>query len=259
MTRKSTVLHLLQREWQGLVDFLLPPACPLCLGPLAPPRRHGLCSTCLAALPPLPAASCPLCREPYVTQDGRPHLCADCLRQPPPFAVVHAAGLYAGGWREAIHRFKFGGRLALDRALAEVMAQALPPAGEWELLLPVPQHPRRLRERLIHPSLLLARCLGRRLQLPVIPDLLLREAFVRPQQGLPAAARRQNVAGSFRAQAAVAGRRVLLVDDVMTTGATLAECSRSLLTAGAARVEALVAARASRHLPYELDDEGGDG
>jgi len=150
--------------------------------------------------------------------------------------------------REALHAFKFRGRRALAAPLGELMVEATEgalPVGVPTLLVPVPLHPRRQRERGFNQASLLARRVGRAWRVPVRDDALVRAVATPSQTELDAPARRANVRGAFRLRrpAAVAGHHVLLVDDILTTGATLSECARCLREGGAATVGALTAAR----------------
>jgi ComF family protein len=148
----------------------------------------------------------------------------------------------------AIHELKFRGRLRVAERLAEAIAaspgcgRVLTPAA---VLVPVPLHPRRLRERGFNQSELLARALGRRAGLAVAPEALVRRKETPPQTGLTAAARRSNVSGAFavRRRGRVAGRVVVLVDDVVTTGATARACAAALRAAGSTDVRLVTAAR----------------
>ena len=150
--------------------------------------------------------------------------------------------------REAIHAFKFGGRRGLAEPLGDLVAglglSAMPGAAP-DLLVPVPLHRRRERERGYNQALLLSRRLERAWGVPVAPDVLVRGAATAPQADLDAAARRRNVRGAFTVTKpeAILGRHVVLVDDVLTTGATAGECARSLTRAGASVVGVLTIAR----------------
>ena len=150
--------------------------------------------------------------------------------------------------REAIHAFKFGGRRGLADPLGDLMTElglsALPGATP-DLLLPVPLHRRRERERGYNQALLLSRRLQRAWGIPVAADVLVRRGTTAPQANLDAPARRRNVGGAFAVPnpEAVFGRHVVLVDDVLTTGATAGECARCLLRAGASTVGVLTIAR----------------
>jgi ComF family protein len=157
--------------------------------------------------------------------------------------------LYGDLVREAIHAFKFGGRRGLANPLGDLLAgvglSALPGAAP-DALVPVPLHPRRARERGYDQALLLAGRLERAWGVPVVADVLLRAVPTRPQTDLDAAARRRNVRDAFAVRRAepIAGRHIVLVDDVLTTGATAGECARTLYGAGAAAVGVLTVARA---------------
>jgi len=239
----------LRAEFCGLLDLLLPPACPACGSEVdCPPLQH-LCPACLAGIHPLKSPCCPRCALPYSTEGGSDHLCENCLRTPPPYSWVAALGLYEEALRRAVHRFKYEGGVGLDRPLGDLLATVLETGRNWrpDLLVPVPLHRTRLRERTYNQSLLLARSLGSRWQLPVASRLLLRSRPTLPQQGLPAEERRRNLQGAFSLRRALQGERVLLLDDVLTTGATARECSRVLLAGGAAEVAVAVLARALRY------------
>ncbi len=182
---------------------------------------------------------------------GPPHvkefLCGSCRRRAPGFDYARAAARYDGVVREAVHAFKFGGRRALAAPLGDLLVEVAGglPTGPPDLLLPVPLHPRREHERGFNQAALLARRVGRSWGCPVREDVLARAVPTQSQTELDAVARRANVRTAFRLRrsAPVAGRHVLLVDDVLTTGATLSECARCLREAGAALVGALTVAR----------------
>ncbi|MBE0598511.1 MAG: ComF family protein, partial [Desulfuromonadales bacterium] len=208
-----------------------------------------LCQRCLAGIHPCSSPRCPCCSLPYPTENGTDHRCEACLRRPPAFAWVSALGLYQESLREAVHRFKFEGAIGLDRALARLLGEAVAaerPGYVPDLIVPVPLHRRRLRQRSYNQALLLARQLGRCWRVPVAARMLVRTRATVPQQGLSAEARRHNLGGAFRLQEEVAGRKILLLDDVLTTGATVDECSRLLRRGGAAEIGVAVLGRAPR-------------
>lgn len=225
---------------------LLPPVCPLCGGafPLSPPPAP-FCLRCMATMTPLPAAQCSRCALPFAPSSAQSsHLCGRCIKEPPAYAAAYAAGLYEGQLRTAIGHLKFHQRPNLDRPLARLLAERLPESLDIDLLVPVPLHPLRLRERTYNQAWLLARELGRRRCLPTIHDVLVKCRVTEPQQTLSAAQRRDNLRGAFVLNKGVKGHKILLVDDVMTTGVTLDLCSQLLLAGGAERVEVAVVARA---------------
>lgn len=230
-----------------LLDLVFPPLCPLCERRV---DRHGhdpLCAGCWAALPRLRPPFCARCGRPL---PGLPpaEVCEACRRAPPPFAYARAVAAYRDGMREAIHQLKFRGRVALARPLGDLLAEeggAGVPVEAIDGIVPVPLHPRRLAERGFNQAELLAARLARRWRRPLLTRLLVRTRPTRPQSELDEAERRRNVTGAFRARdpAAAAGRHLLVVDDVLTTGSTLGECSRVLLAAGARAVGVLALAR----------------
>jgi ComF family protein len=239
----------LRAEFRGLLDLLLPPACPLCGSASGGGPPSFFCTACLSGIHLLGSPFCPRCALPYATEEGSDHLCESCLRDDPPFSRVFALGIYEETLRKAVQRFKYEGAIVLDRPLAGLLATVLERDGVLlpDLLIPVPLHYSRLRERTYNQALLLARVLGRRWRLPVLPRLLVRSRPTPQQQGLKAEVRRQNLKGAFALERKLSGERVLLIDDVVTTGATVRECSRILLEGGAGEVVVAVLARARRY------------
>lgn len=240
----------LKQEWLGLLEIFLPQVCPLCGVHLATTTRNGFCSDCRSTMPPLTSPCCPRCALPYPTASGHDHLCEECLRHPPPFLWTAAAGIYDGELRRAIRRFKFDGSFHLDRALGELLHESLAVRlDEYapHLLVPVPLHSSRLRQRSFNQALLLARDLGRRGKIAVAPRLLRRVRSTPPQPGLSVAERRSNLRHAFALSRPLAGERVLLIDDVMTTGATARACAEVLRAGGATEVAVAVLGRAQRH------------
>lgn len=172
--------------------------------------------------------------------------CAACLKRPPPFDAAIAPLEYAGAVRHLVTRFKFGGRLSHGVPLAHHLLEAVRRDGVTDLpgaLLPVPIHPRRLRERGYNQSLELARPLARHLGMPVLHLALQRVRATPPQMALPESARAANVRGAFVVRGEIPAH-VALVDDVLTTGATVGELARLLRARGCQRVEVWCAVRA---------------
>jgi len=233
------------RPWvTAALDLVFPPLCPVCREMLGSDRRDPLCGACWRDMDRIGPPWCRCCGLPL----GVEGLCGGCRHSRPAFAYARAAARYGGLVREAIHAFKFGGRRGMAEPLGDLLAglglSALPGATP-DLLVPVPLHRRRERERGYNQALLLARRLGLAWDVPVGSDVLARLSATAPQADLDAAARRRNVRGAFqvvRAEA-IAGRHIVLVDDVLTTGATAGECARSLSRAGASAVGVLTVAR----------------
>jgi ComF family protein len=235
-------------RWLGrALDALLPPHCATCESPVA--AQGTLCPGCWRGLHFLGAPLCDRCGVPFLhAGQGMGGICAGCAARPPRFACARGALRYDEGARRLILPFKHGDRPDLARPLAAWMARAgAAQLGRCDVILPVPLHWRRLMRRRYNQALLLARHLGATTGLPVLPDTLRRLRATPPLEGRGAAERAEVLAGVFgvsaRGAARVAGRRVLLVDDVMTSGATAEACATALLAAGAATVEVLAAAR----------------
>jgi len=209
---------------RDLDAFAFPQACPGCGAPAEPARL--LCAACRAAIPRLPVALCARCL-------GRGREPVGCVSHPS--HVVWAAWVYDERAACMVHALKYGGRPALASALGEVLAAALPAAARPDLVLEVPLHPTRRRERGYNQAALLADAAAERLGVPRLSAALIRVRGTAPQARLDPLSRRANVAGAFRVRqpAALRGRSVLIVDDVVTTGATLEACLDALAVAGA--------------------------
>jgi ComF family protein len=232
----------------GLLDLLYPPRCEAC-GRL---RRASFCEECTAAVALVAPPVCARCGDGFDPAAAAAPICEDCRRRPPPFARARSAAYYEGPLVQAIWRFKYGCQMVLAKPLGALMAAALEAgagadleAAGMDVLCAVPLHPSRLRERGFNQSQFLAEEVAAALGKPLRP-LLVRTRATPPQVDLPARSRSANVRGAFAVSSveAVAGQRVLLVDDLFTTGATLAECARVLGAAGAAEVRVFTLARA---------------
>lgn len=223
--------------------FVLPPLCPVCLaaagtGPGAP------CALCATRLRELPEPRCPACGG---GRDGVLAQCGECLAGPArPWTRAVSVFAFAGEVRELVHRFKYQGQSCLARFLGERLAGAWRRHGQGvpDAVVPVPLHWFREWLRGYNQAALLAAELARGLGAPV-GGILRRTRWTRQQARLPQEERRRNVHTVFavRRAAAVQGRHLLLVDDVLTTGATLGEAARALCQAGAARVDVITVAR----------------
>lgn len=208
--------------------------CFLCTAP-APAR--ALCDACHANLPRLSCQRCPQCATPAPFAQ----ICGTCLADPPAFSAITAACQYSWPLTPLIHQFKYAGNLALAGVLAEAICAENPP--QVDLIIPMPLAPARLRERGFNQALELARIAGRTLQTKVAAHACRRIRDSAPQAMLPWRERAKNIRNAFVYDADLSGLRIAIVDDVMTTGATLNELARTLRKAGAADVHGWVVAR----------------
>jgi ComF family protein len=229
------------------LDLVFPALCPVCAASLGDGRQDPLCGSCWAAIPRIAPPWCERCGLPLGGLTLRPRpappTCGPCRADPPAWDWARAGAEYAGVVRDAIHAFKFEGKRALARPLAALVLEQASGDPGGDVLLPVPLARTREQERGFNQAALVAERLAERSCLPVRPGWLVRVRPTAPQSELSSAERRANVRGAFAAAPAVAGRSVIVVDDVLTTGATAAECARALRAAGAARVGVLTVAR----------------
>lgn len=230
-----------------LLDALLPPRCLACEGEVA--MQGTLCAACFAGLSPITPPFCQRCGVPFAHGgQAEDELCPRCRQRAPAFLTARAALRYDAGAKRLILPFKHGDRTELAMPLARQMARAgAAMLGRAGLIAPVPAHWRRLLGRRYDQAALLARALGGIAGRPVLPDLLRRTRRTPPLADKGAAERAATVDGAFalapRGRRAIAGQHVLLVDDVVTSGATADACARVLIDAGAAAVEVLAVAR----------------
>lgn len=227
---------LLERIGRSALDFMFPPRCTGCGA-----EGTFLCETCVASLERAVPPRCPCCWRPGVGAT-----CIVCQVSPPPFDGLRAAYIYKGIARELVQSLKYRGMTALGAPIGSLCVDTLREEGlEFEVIVPVPLHGMRKRTRGFNQAELLARHIGSGLGVPVESRVLERRRRTAQQaRSADAEERQRNVAGAFCGRrAAVEGRDVLLVDDVTTTGATLAACAQALKEAGAGRVWAFAFAR----------------
>jgi ComF family protein len=217
------------------------------------PLARVLCTDCRAALRLIDGPICPRCGLPFASGEGSDHLCGACLAHAPAYAMARSAGIYGPPLKTLIHRLKYDGQLRVARPLGDMLWGAF--LRGWgdrsvDLIIPVPLHRRRLRERGFNQVRAMMRswpCLDRKPRSTSIDGgVLVRARHTASQAGLDRKERQRNMRAAFRVDrpAAVIGRSVLIVDDVMTTGATVAACAEALKSSGARRVDVLTLARA---------------
>jgi len=239
-----TLFRSLRYCGNQFLDYLLPRQCVLCGGPAL---CSNACSRCAAEFPRARQA-CRWCALPTTRNSNS--LCGGCLRRPPPWDSATAALMYRFPIDKLVCRFKFNRDFSCGRLLGLELTAALQRGAPDlpDLIAPVPLHRTRHVLRTFNQADVLARTVGPALGIPVHSHLLTRIRRTRAQSGLDATDRRRNLRGAMRLnrrfERAVCGAHVALVDDVMTTGTTLAACTRALLRAGAATVSVWVAARA---------------
>lgn len=226
--------RMLRRVIRSALDRLLPQSCRLCG---LPSGKALLCAGCAAELPRLPAAHCPVCALPVATA----RVCGRCLKHPPAFDATLALWAYAEPADTLIHALKFHAHLPLAGFFGAQLAELdLPP---MDRLFAMPLHPRRLRERGFNQSVEIARALGRRCDIAFDPFALTRIHDTPPQRDLSWSQRRRNVRGAFALRTEVDGLHLAVIDDVLTTGASLHEVARVLKAGGARTVTNIVLAR----------------
>ena len=235
---------------QTALGLVFPPQCVIC-GEMVD-HAFQLCSRCWAETPFIAGLVCDACGTPLPGSDtGHRENCDDCLTIARPWDRGRAALLYRNGGKRLVLALKHGDRQDLARPAALWMAAAARQIAEPDMaIVPVPVHWLRLLQRRYNQAALLANRVGRALDLPVLPDALIRPKRTKVQDGMTRDQRFQNLSDAFaphpRRGTALAGRSVLLVDDVMTSGATLAAAAEACRAAGAARVSVLALARVAK-------------
>ncbi len=228
-----------------LDHFLAPPVCPACREALVE-GPEGVCPACFHSLGRLPEKRCPLCGGPL---DTPLELCRECVQERRPWVAAVCAFPYHGPVGDWLRALKYGGQLAFVPPLAREMAHAWETYGrdrlDAQLVVPIPLHWRRIRERGFNQAGVLAEALSRELKIPY-GEVLCRPLNTGHQARLKGESRRRNLRNAFRLRSGkdVRGLRILVVDDVFTTGATLTAACQALLDAGAAETAVLAAARA---------------
>ena len=242
LVKTTGVERVLRRARDVVLDFAFPPTCLCCEAPVA--RADTLCAACFAELRPITAPYCPVLGLPFEVPMGPDARSAEAIADPPPFRRARSAVLYNKVARRLVSRLKYGDRPELALLCARLMAVAGSDLlDDGPVLVPVPLHPTRLFGRRYNQSAELARALGALAGLAVDPLIARRTRRTRQQVGLSADARQRNVSGAFSirpdALRRLAGRPVVVVDDVITTGATARALTRALRRAGVHAVDVI--------------------
>jgi len=231
-------------------DTLFPPLCLACSELLLGGRETIFCPDCLSQINFLSGSRCPVCGEHFPDSPSENHICGHCLTHPPWFFSARAATTYDGRILKAIHRFKYGRKITIGRALAFFLAGYSfddLDFSRFDAVMPVPLHLGRLRKRGFNQALILARGLGEKYGMTLDFRSLKRIRPTVTQTGLNRKERLENISGAFQVEypERIHGKYLLLVDDVYTTGATVNECAKTLIRAGAKQVVVLTLARVS--------------
>ena len=238
-------------DW--LFDWLYPPRCRACRGRILGRDAEYFCEHCREHIQLVGHPLCNVCGRPFPDASGDDHECGVCLERPPQFIAARAWACYPREddhpLREVVQKFKYARKVSLGRPLGRLMArgcQEFLREIDPDVIVPVPLYPKRLRWRGFNQSVLLAREVSRAYGIPMDPFLLQRRRETAAQTRLAEEERRRNVRGAFKLDPdrPIRGKRVLIVDDVYTSGATVNECSRTLKQGGAKEIYVLTLARA---------------
>lgn len=230
-------MNLLNR----FINTIFPEVCPLCSKGADNHATAPVCSACWEKIIPVTRSMCRICGRPLRSEHA--HICGDCLKDTVPFEKMQSFGIYEGTLRIVINLFKYHGIRRLARPLSEIILKMNIP--NIDIVIPVPLHVKRLKERGFNQSALLARYIAHRIGARLDLDSLMRIRLTRPQVGLSASERIRNIKGAFKVvrEKFIANRDILLIDDVITTGSTMKECALALIRAGASKVYCISLAR----------------
>jgi ComF family protein len=247
---RRSVTGLFAKLGRFVVDVILPPTCLACRMPVG--EGSGLCPQCWVGAGFIERPYCERLGTPFPSDHGGPLISPAALAEPPAYARARAVARYGDVVRDLIHLLKYGDRLDLVPALGRWMTRAgAEIIADADALVPVPLHWTRLWQRRFNQSSALAHAVSKLSGVPAADHLLARARATPPQFGLARKERARNVQGAFKVPKAsrieVKGKKLVLVDDILTTGATADACTKALLRAGAARVDVLVLARVVDH------------
>ncbi len=226
--------------FNSILNLIFPSSCPVCNLPSNNYATVPICKECWSEIRSYKGNSCSICSKILGLEDIS--ICAECYRERPFFKKVLFFGLYDGVLKEAIHLYKFSGFKRLSRPISNLLSNMEIP--DADLIVPVPLTKRRLKERGFNQSYLLARHLSRIFKVKSMNNLLVKTKETAPQSTLTKKERLRSLKHAFKSTERIDNKRVIILDDVFTTGTTLNECARVLLNSGAEEVYCLVVARA---------------
>lgn len=237
---------------EGILQFFLPKQCPCCDRFLNEDEK-GICENCLSGIRWIEPPFCTICGIPFLSRDVENHPCSECISKKRYFTMARAIGLYEGTLRKAIHQWKYEGKDSLTPFFVKWIEEGFSrywPHPLFDLLIPVPLHKSRLRHRGFNQALLLVKQLSKLTGIPYGKKVLIKNIPSIPQVDLSVVQREKGVKGSFEIgrKEDVKGKRILLIDDVYTTGATVNECSKVLILAGAESVDVLTLAHTIKNI-----------
>lgn len=240
MRRVRDIAHCRHTVISSLLNIFYPSRCPVCSGSSDKWAHAPICGTCWGQMDRYSGPACRICALPLVSEHAG--TCGQCMQKPPPFSRIIPFGLYEGVLAEAINQFKFHGLRRLSKPLGSLLLRLDIPGADRIMCVPLTK--KSLIKRGFNQSLLLARIVARQRSIHLSMDSLFKIKETPPQIGLSARERLANLKNAFEIRGSLSGLRVLLVDDVITTGATVGECSKMLMKAGAEEVTVLALARA---------------
>ena len=226
----------------GIINYIYPSKCPSCDRETDNFMVAPFCKNCWSGIKKYSGPSCRICSTPFTSEYST--VCSDCLKRPPSFSKVLSFGLYDRVLAAAINHYKFYGIKRLYRPLGELLFALEMP--EIDAIVPVPLSITGLRKRGFNQALLISKIVSGHMKKPMIIDGLIKQKDTHAQIGLSAKERAANLKGAFVTRRDFSGKMLMLVDDVMTTGATANECSKQLMNAGARDVVVITLARAGR-------------
>jgi len=239
---------MLKTLGRAFSDFVFPPHCHVCRSFIPEAGRLHICNSCRDTVQLISSPHCTVCAVPFHCV-GHNHPCGSCSKESPAFDAARAAFVYDGPGRELIHNFKYEFKTHLRRPLALYVVEVLSEfvsTHRPDVIIPVPLHSRRLRTRGFNQAVLIGEVLASEWGISMERSSMLRTRWTEPQINLAASQRRDNVKGAFaiKKPGSVKGKRILLLDDVYTTGSTVEECSKVLKKGGADEIIVITVARA---------------